>query len=83
MLSVATKWNLSNGENYMSMLGIKTVSERVDLSPVTIWRRMQVGDFPKPVQLTPNRKAWTEKSIQEWEESRPVGQCELPANFRK
>jgi len=66
----------------MAMLSKKQVVERTGLSPVTIWRRIQVGDFPKPRQLTPNRIGWTEESIEEWEESRPVGQCELPENFK-
>jgi len=67
----------------MSMLSKKQVVERTGLSPVTIWRRIQAGDFPKPRQLTPNRIGWTEASIEEWEESRPVGQCELPENFKE
>jgi len=67
----------------MAMLSKKQVVERTGLSAVTIWRRIQVGDFPKSRQLTPNRIGWTEASIEEWEESRPVGQCELPENFKK
>ena len=66
----------------MAILSKKQVIERTSLSAVTIWRRTQVGDFPKPRQLTPNRVGWTEESIKEWEESRPVGQCELPENFK-
>lgn len=67
----------------MAILSKKEVVARTGLSAVTIWRRIQAGDFPKPRQLTPNRVGWTETSIEEWEESRPVGQCELPGNFKK
>ena len=67
----------------MRMLSKKEVIERTGLSAVTIWRRIRAGDFPKPRQLTPNRIAWTESSIAEWEASRPVGQTELPENFKK
>jgi prophage regulatory protein len=67
----------------MGMLSKQEVTKRTTLSPATIWRRIQVGDFPKPIQLTPNRIAWTEESIEEWEQSRPAGQCELPTNFKK
>ena len=67
----------------MSMLSKKQVVERTGLSPATIWRRIQAGDFPKPLQLTPNRIAWPDSEIEEWEASRPVGVAELPANFKK
>jgi len=65
------------------MLSKKQVIERTGLSAVTIWRRIKAGDFPKPRQLTPNKVGWTELEIDEWEDSRPVGQAVLPANFKK
>ena len=65
----------------MAMLSKKQVVERTGLSPATIWRRIQAGDFPKPLQLTPNRIAWPELKIGEWENSRPIGQCEVPNNL--
>ena len=67
----------------MSMLSKKQVVERTGLSPVTIWRRTQAGDFPKPRQLTPNRIGWPEHEIEAWEDSRPVGQCEMTENLKK
>lgn len=67
----------------MAMLSKKQVVKRIGLSPATIWRRIQAGDFPKPRQLTPNRVGWPEQEIQSWEDSRPTGQCEMPANFKK
>jgi len=67
----------------MSMLSKKQVIERTTLSAVTIWRRIKAGDFPPPRQLTPNKVGWPESTIQEWEDSRPVGIAELPENFRK
>ena len=66
----------------MKMLSKKQLIERTGLSAVTIWRRIQAGDFPKPRQLTPNRVGWPESVIEEWENSRPVGQCELPDNLK-
>lgn len=66
----------------MAMLSKKEIIKRTGLSAVTIWRRVRANDFPKPRQLTPNRIGWTEKSIEEWEETRPVGQCELPENLK-
>lgn len=67
----------------MGMLSKQEVTKRTTLSPATIWRRTQAGDFPKPVQLTPNRIAWTEESIEEWEQSRRTGQCEMTKNLKK
>ena len=64
------------------MLSKKQVIERTSLSAVTIWRRVRAGDFPKPRQLTPNKIAWIDSEIEEWEKSRPVGIAELPANFK-
>jgi prophage regulatory protein len=66
----------------MRMLSKREVAVRTSLSTVTIWREVQKGRFPKPRQLTPNKVGWPEPEIEEWEASRPVGQCELPANFK-
>ena len=66
----------------MAMLSKKQVVERTGLSPATIWRRIKAGDFPKPVQLTPNRIGWIEAGVDEWENSRPLGQCEVPENLQ-
>jgi len=65
------------------MLSKKQVVERIGLSAVTIWRRIRAGDFPKPVQLTPNRIGWRDEDLEKWEASRPVGQMELPENLKK
>jgi prophage regulatory protein len=66
----------------MAMLSKKQVMKRTGLSAVTIWRRVKVFDFPIPRQLTPNRIGWLESEIEEWEESRPMGQCEVPDNLK-
>ena len=66
----------------MAMLSKTQVVARTGLSAVTIWRRIRAGDFPMARQLTPNRVGWPESEIEEWEASRPVGQTELPANFK-
>jgi prophage regulatory protein len=65
----------------MSMISKAEVVSRIGLSAPTIWRRVKAGDFPKPRQLTPNRIGWLESEIEEWELSRPLGQCEVPANL--
>ena len=65
----------------MPMLSKKQVTARTGLSATTIWRQVRTGGFPKPRQLAPNRIGWVETEVQEWEDSRPVIQCGVPANL--
>ena len=59
------------------------VVTRTSLSPSTIWRRMQAGDFPESVQLSPGKVGWHEEEIEHWIESRPRGVAQLPANLKR
>jgi prophage regulatory protein len=59
------------------------VVTRTSLSPSTIWRRMQVGDFPVSIQLSPGKVGWHEEEIERWLESRPRGVAQLPANLKR
>lgn len=38
------------------------------LSKSVIQRRMKAGDFPVPVQLSPNRVAWVRSEVERWAE---------------
>lgn len=67
----------------MGMLSKKKVVAETGLSSATIHRRIHAGDFPAPLQLTPNRIAWTEESIEEWKKSRPRGPAVLTENLKK
>lgn len=40
------------------------------LSKSVIQRRMAAGDFPLPVQLSPNRVAWVRAEVIQWTEAR-------------
>lgn len=42
------------------------VRERTGLSRTTAWRLQNAGDFPKPVQVSPNRVGWRETEIEAW-----------------
>ena len=44
----------------------QTVLNRTGLSNTTMWREIQRGEFPAPVQISRRRKAWLESSIDEW-----------------
>jgi prophage regulatory protein len=54
----------------MHVLRIKHVSERVDYHPAHIRRLVKAGQFPAPIQLSPNRVAWIEAEIDEWLEGK-------------
>jgi prophage regulatory protein len=51
-------------------LSHKAVLERVPLSRTTLWRMERAGQFPKRIQLSPNRVAWLEADIDAWFEER-------------
>lgn len=34
--------------------------------PVTLWRKIQAGTFPSPIQISPRRSAWVESDVVEW-----------------
>lgn len=34
--------------------------------PVTLWRKVQAGEFPKPIQISPRRSAWVEGEVVAW-----------------
>jgi prophage regulatory protein len=38
---------------------------------VTIWRKVQCGEFPAPIQLGPNAIGWFDDEVDAWLESRP------------
>lgn len=48
----------------------KVVLDITGFSSTTLWRRVKDGDFPQPVQLSPNRKGWPEHMVEEWAKSK-------------
>ena len=59
----------------MKMLMIREVTKMTSLSRVTIWRKVQEGVFPKPIQLSHSRVGFVEAEIEEWLLNRPRGVC--------
>jgi prophage regulatory protein len=53
-------------DNHNRFISEATVSEIVNLSRSTISRKVAAGSFPKPIQLTERRKAWTPGQIRTW-----------------
>ena len=54
----------------MRILSKRQVKELVLYSPQHIARLEKVGQFPKRVQLGPNRVGWVESEVLEWLEQR-------------
>ena len=48
----------------------REVVERVRLCKSTVYRQIQAGEFPPPVQLGARSVAWRLSDIQDWERSR-------------
>ena len=67
----------NHGEIVMRILSKRQVKELVLYSPQHIARLEKAGQFPKRVQLGPNRVGWVEAEVLEWLEQRLV-QREAP-----
>ena len=48
------------------ILSKRETCEMVNMSNVTLWRKMNAGEFPKAVQLGPNRMGWRLSTVQKW-----------------
>ena len=44
------------------------------ISDTTIWRMRRAKQFPEPVSISPNRKAWRKSEIEAWMNARAAGQ---------
>jgi prophage regulatory protein len=61
----------------MKILRRAEIVDRSGLSFPTIWRKIQAGTFPKPVQLGPNSVGWVEEEFEAWAKSLPRGHIKL------
>jgi|AntDeeMinimDraft_4_1070355.scaffolds.fasta_scaffold00746_7 prophage regulatory protein len=48
----------------------KTVLQRCAMSNSTLYRMIESGDFPPPVQVSKRSVAWVEHEIDEWIQQR-------------
>ena len=74
------------------LIPLAIVLERTGfISTTTIWRMRRAKQFPEPVAVSPNRKAWRESEIDAWLKARVAGQfnqgsnrerCRLPDGTR-
>lgn len=48
----------------LKLLNKKQVCATLGVSPVTLWRWVCAGHFPKPIQLGPRRVAWRSSAVE-------------------
>ena len=49
------------------MLTEEQVLQIVPVSPMTLWRMVRDGHFPRPHYISPNRKVWFSDEIVAWQ----------------
>ena len=58
------------GDIVMRILSKRQLKELVLYSPQHVARLEKAGEFPKRIQLGPNRVGWVEAEVLEWLQSR-------------
>ena len=53
-------------ETFVSIIRMKKVQELTGLSRTTIWRKVQLGEFPVPLKLTANTIGFYAHEIEEF-----------------
>ncbi|MBW8191438.1 AlpA family transcriptional regulator [Neiella marina] len=56
------------------LLTLREVMELTTLSRATIYRKMELGTFPKPVQISKRRVAWRTSDVNAWIDAKLAGQ---------
>ena len=55
-----------------TLLSIYQVMAKVGLSRVTVYRRVKLGKFPKPIYPVPRVPRWRSDTLQEWIDNLPT-----------
>lgn len=48
------------------LLSYRDICELIGCNRVTLWRMCQNGEFPKPLKILSNRRAWQKSDYQKW-----------------
>ena len=59
-------------ENYPELLSYNDLKESLKLSRQSLHRWIDLGIFPEPIRIGPNRVAFRKEHILQWLDSRPV-----------
>jgi len=54
------------------IIGKKMMYEKLGISSTTLWRMIQRGEFPAPIQISPRRVGWLEEDVDQWIEKRKL-----------
>ena len=60
-------------EVHDTVIKIAEVSSQTGLSRATIYREINAGNFPKQLQLSPQRVGWLQREIDAWKSARRRG----------
>lgn len=63
------------------MLSTRELLERLPLNRATVWKMVQEGRFPAPVQITASRIAWRLTAVLAWLADREANPVEARAYF--
>lgn len=61
-------------------MDMPAVTAYLSLSDSTVEELVRQGAFPRPRQLSPRRKGWLTREIDQWLEDRPVADMLPPTN---
>jgi len=50
----------------------------IPFSPATLWRKVKLGQFPRPMKLSERITAWAVEDIREWINAQANGQSLAP-----
>lgn len=70
--------NLTPTPSHHRVLRLPEVASRTGLSRASVYRLMQLGRFPRSVELSERAVGWRESDLNDWLESRPRS-CADPA----
>jgi len=59
-------------------MGLSETAQAVGLSTSQVQKMVQIGEFPKPRQLSARRVAWVVTEVEAWLLSRPASTCLPP-----
>lgn len=51
----------------VTYLSIAQISERLSVTPVTIYRWIKLGQFPKGRHFSPGCRRWSLQEVEDWE----------------
>ena len=55
---------------FKEILRAKQLCNKLHISRATLWRWVNSGNFPQPIQLGPNTVGWKSEQVQSWIDSR-------------